>query len=87
VAKRLPVKLAYNSYRDNAVSANRERNDHVSVDDKLYAVFLCYPEIKSLVTVPKDAFQFVGPQRRMAPVAAEQSELRACNALISDGSS
>ena len=54
--------------RDDAVRANRKRNDNVAINDKQNAVFFGNIEIENLVTMPENIGEFVTVQRRMPPV-------------------
>jgi hypothetical protein len=54
--------------RDDAVRANRKRNDNVAINDKQNAVFFGNIEIENLVTMPENIGEFVTVQGRMPPV-------------------
>jgi len=56
------------SFRDDAVGANRKRNDDVAIDDEQNAVLFGDIQIENLVTMPENAGEFVTVQRRMPPV-------------------
>ena len=64
------------SLRDDAVGANRKRNDDVAIDDEQNAVLFGDIQIENLVAMPENAGEFVTVQRRMPPVRREQGELR-----------
>ena len=56
------------SLRDDAVGANRKRNDDVAIDDEQNAVLFGDIQIENLVTMPENAGEFVTVQRGMPPV-------------------
>ena len=64
------------SFRDDAVSANRKRNDNVAINDEQNAVFLGDIQIENLVAMPENAGELVTMQRRMPLVRRELDELR-----------
>jgi hypothetical protein len=45
--------------------------------DEEDSITVCHPQIKDLMPVPKNPFEFVDPQGRVPPVLAEKSELGA----------
>lgn len=51
------------------------------INHEQHAVFVRDVKIKSLMAVPKNAFEFVEVQRRMTPVVGEQNEFCASHAL------
>lgn len=57
------------------------RNSHIVINHEQHAVFVRDVKIKSLMAVPKNAFEFVDVQRRMTPVVGKQSELGASHLL------
>ena len=56
------------SFRDNAVRANRKRNDNVAINDEQNAVLFGDIQIENLVTMPENTSEFVTVQRRVPPV-------------------
>ena len=69
------------SLRDDAVRANRKRNDDVAIDDEENAVFLSHIQIENLMTMPENTSEFVTAQRRVPPVRRKKSKFRACGAF------
>ena len=56
------------SFGDNAVRANRKRNDNVAINDEQNAVLFGDIQIENLVTMPENTSEFVTVQRRVPPV-------------------
>jgi hypothetical protein len=54
-----------------------EGGDDVSIKDKKHTVTIRDPQVEDLVPVPQHTLEFVDPQGRVPPVAAEQRKLRA----------
>ena len=69
------------SLRDDAMRANRKRNDNVTVDDEENAVFFGDVKIENLVAMPGDACELVTMERRMPPVRGKEGEFGAGRAL------
>src|ERR1017187_4659095 len=66
-------------FRDDAVWADGEGDDYVVINHEQDAVAIRHPKVEDLMTVPRDAFEFVAAKRGMSPIGAEQGELGASN--------
>jgi hypothetical protein len=53
-----------------------EGDDDVSIKDKKHTVTIRDPQVEDLVPVPQYTLEFVDPQERVPPVAAEQRNSR-----------
>ena len=65
-------KAAAISFRDDAVRANRKRNNNVPINDEQDTVFFGHIQIENLVTMPENTGEFVRVQRRMPPIRREE---------------
>ena len=74
-------KAAAISFRDDAVRANRKRNNNVPINDEQSAVFFGHVQIENLVTMPENTGEFVTVQRRMPPVCGEEGKFGASGAF------
>ena len=68
-------------FGDDAVRADGEGNNDIMINHKENTVPISDPKVKNLVTVPKQAFQFVCTKGGMPPVLTKESELGAGDAF------
>ena len=68
-------------FRDDAVCANGEGNDHVVINHKQHPVTVGEVKVENLVAVPKEAFELVNVEGGVSPVILEQAELGARDSL------